>query len=133
MKRAFTVFMLALSIFVTGCASTKETERLLSAAGFRMVPAETPAQQAHLKQLPHARLTKVVREGKLYFVFPDAKKNVIYVGQQAQFDQYQELRLEQKLAQQRMSAAQMNSEAAFAPWGAWSSVGFVEPVPVYRR
>ena len=32
----------ALAAFVIGCSSTKSTENMLSAAGFKMVPADTP-------------------------------------------------------------------------------------------
>lgn len=126
------VSALVLMAFV-GCASTKQTESLLAAAGFKIMPATTPEQQAHLKALPAGKVTTVVREGKTYFVYPDVKQQVLYVGQQPQYDQYQKLRLQNQMAEDQVEAAQMNSEAAFAPWGGWGGVGFVEPVPVYRR
>jgi hypothetical protein len=124
---------LALVVWTFGCASTKQTENLLSAAGFKIMPATTPQQQAHLKTLPVNKVTVVVREGKTYFVYPDAKQQVLYVGQQAQYDAYQKLRLQNQMAEDQVQAAEMNSEAAFAPWGPWGGVGFVEPVPVFRR
>ncbi len=125
--------MAVFTALAIGCASTKQTESLLSAAGFKMMPATTPAQEAHLKTLPAGKVTVVVREGKTYFVYPDAKQNVLYVGQQAQYDQYQKLRLQNQMAEEQVEAAQANADAAFAPWGGWGGVGFVEPVPVYRR
>ena len=72
----------------------------------------------------------VVREGKTYFVYPDAPNKVIYVGQQEQYDQYQKLRLQKQLAEDQVQAAEMNSEAA---WGVWGGFGPVMAVPVYRR
>jgi hypothetical protein len=40
---------------------------------------------------------------------------VLYVGQQAQYDAYQKLRLQKQLAADQVQAAEMNSEPA---WGA---------------
>ena len=74
----------ALVTFVTGCATTKQTENLLSAAGFKAMPATTPQQQAHLKSLPPHKVTMVQRDGKTYYVFPDQAHQVLYVGQDAQ-------------------------------------------------
>ena len=41
------VGMLTVAVLAIGCASTKTTESLLAAAGFKMMPATTPAQEAH--------------------------------------------------------------------------------------
>ena len=76
------VVLVAMAI---GCASTKQTENLLSAAGFKMVPADTPQRQAHLKTLPPKKVTMTQRDGQTYFVYPDPAHNVLYVGQQAQY------------------------------------------------
>jgi len=116
-----------------GCSTTKQTENMLSAAGFKIMPAATPEQQAHLKSLPPHKVTMVQREGKTYFVFPDQKQQVIYVGQQAQYDAYQKLRLQNQLAEEQMNAAELNSESAWGVWGGWGGMGFAEPVPVFRR
>ena len=124
---------LLLALLASGCASTRETEQLLSASGFKIIPAATPEQKAQLRTVRQGTLTMVQRDGKVYFVFPNRKLQVLYVGRQEQYDHYQELRFEQKLAQRRMHAVQMGTEAAFSPWSGWSSVGFVEPVPGYGR
>jgi hypothetical protein len=126
------VFLL-LALLAAGCASTRETEQLLSASGFKIIPAATPEQKAQLKTVRQGAITMVQRGGKVYFVYPNRKLQVLYVGRQEQYDHYQELRFEQKLAQRRMRAVQMGTEAAFSPWSGWSSVGFVEPVPGYGR
>ena len=67
-----------------GCATTKDRENMLSAAGFKMMPANTPEKEAHLKSLPADKITTVQREGTVYYVFPDQKNNVAYVGQEKQ-------------------------------------------------
>jgi hypothetical protein len=110
---------LALLGLAMGCASTKHTENLLSAAGFKTVPATTPDQEAHLKALPPHKVTMVIRNGKTYYAFPDVKENVLYIGQDAQYQQYQKLRLQEQLAEDQVSAAEMNSEASWNMWGPW--------------
>ena len=103
----------------TGCASTKPAEResLLSAAGFKMVPADTPQQQAHLKTLPAGKVSMTQRDGKDYFVYPDPAQNMLYVGNQAQYEQYQKLRVQHQMAQDQVTAAELNTD--WGPWGAW--------------
>ena len=134
MKRVGTslsiVGILALLALGVGCATTTKTENMLSAAGFKMMPAATPEQKAHLKTLPPDKVTMVQREGKTYFVFPDLKQQVLYVGQQAQYDEYQKLRIQNQLAQDQMSAAELNSEPA---WGAWGGFDGVVAGPRFRR
>ena len=136
MKRVGTVLsfigIVALMALATGCATTKQTENMLSAAGFKIMPATTPDQQAHLKSLPAHKVTMVQREGKTYFAYPDPKQQVLYVGQQAQYNEYQPLRMQNQWAEEEMNAAEMNAESSWGMWGGWGGMGFVEPMP-FRR
>ena len=116
--------------FVTGCSTAKQTENLLSAAGFNTIPANTPERQAHLKTLPPHKITLVVREGKTYYVYPDQAHQVLYVGQQAQYQEYQRLRLQNQMAQDQVQAADMNSAAG---WDAWGGFGGVAVERGFRR
>ncbi len=109
---------LALVVIASGCASTKKnTENLLSAAGFKMVPANTPQRQAHLNTLPPNKVSMTQRDGKQYFIYPDPAHNVLYVGQQDQYNQYQKLREQNQMAQEQVEAAQLNAD--WGPWGVW--------------
>lgn len=93
---------------------------MLSAAGFKTVPATTSQQQAHLKALPKGKITTVARDGTIYFIFPDAKNLVLYVGRDAQYRQYQKLRLENQMAEDQARAAQMGPGwDGWGPWGMW--------------
>ena len=105
---------------VIGCSTTPQKEDILSAAGFKMVPADTPERQAHLKSLPPDKITTVQRSGKLYYTFPDPKKNVLYVGGEQQYQQYRKLRLEKQMADEQLTAASMNEDA----WNSWGPWGF---------
>jgi hypothetical protein len=111
--------MLALLGVAIGCATTKQTEDLLSAAGFKATPATTAQRRAHLQTLPPHKVTMVVRAGKTYYVYPDAKAQVLYVGQQAQYDAYQKLRLENQMASEQFQAAESNAAEEWGAWGDW--------------
>src|ERR1700726_5259888 len=85
MKPLFTGFSLigafALLALALGCASTqtKNKENLLIAAGFKVIVPSTAAQQ-QLQALPAGKVTLVQKDGKTYYVFPDAANNQAYVG-----------------------------------------------------
>lgn len=119
MNRLSVLAGVALLGLAIGCASTKHTENLLAAAGFKATPATTPEQEAHLKALPKGKVTMVIRNGKTYYAFPDLKQNVLYIGQEPQYQQYQKLRIQEQLAEDQVNAAEMNSEASWNMWGPW--------------
>ena len=110
------VFVAALIAFLSGCASTKQTEALLTAAGFKTRSATTAAQQEHLRSLPAHKVSLLQKDGKKYYVYPDTAKNVLYVGESAQYDEYQKLRKQQAWAEEQANpAAEM--QTATALWG----------------
>ena len=111
-----TGLLMALAV---ACSTTNSRENMLSAAGFKMLPADTPERESHLKSLPADKLTTVQREGALYYVFPDPKKNALYVGQEPQYQQYRKLRFEKQMADEQLSAATMNEDASWNVWGGW--------------
>jgi hypothetical protein len=100
MKQIFTGFSIicafALLALVMGCASTQQTENLLSAAGFRTVIATNPQQQ----QLRSYKVTVTQRNGETYYVYADPARNQIYVGDQTQYQRYRQLKKELHAAQQ---------------------------------
>ncbi len=114
----YILILFALVALVTGCSTTGSTENLLSAAGFKIIPATTAQQQAHLKTLKPDKVTRVERNGTNYFVFPDTKRQELYVGHDAQFQEYQKLRLQKQMAEQQVEAAEINQENLYG-WGAW--------------
>ena len=67
-------------------ASRKEF--LLVQSGFKQITVTTPKQQQAINGLAQYRVSAVKYNGKLYYVFPTAKKDKIYVGRQKQFDAY---------------------------------------------
>jgi hypothetical protein len=117
MKYLFAGFNLigaiALLTLAVGCTSTQTQtkENLLTAA-----------QQQKLQSLPAGKVTLVQKDGKNYYVFPDATNNQAYVGGLTQYQAYQQLRLANKLANENLEAAEINQDASME-WGAWGGWG----------
>jgi hypothetical protein len=128
MKHIFTEFNLigaiALLALAVGCTTTQtqNKENLLVAAGFKVIVPQTAAQQQKLQALPPDHVTLVQKDGKTYYLFPDAANNQAYVGGPTQYQAYKQLRLANKLANESLEAADMNQDASM-DWGAWGGWG----------
>jgi hypothetical protein len=107
-----------------GCTGTQTQSKknLLIAAGFKVIVPSTAAQQQKLKALPPDKVTLVQKNGKIYYVFPDAANNQAYVGDLTQYQAYKQLRLTNKLSNENLEAAQMNRDASM-DWAAGARGG----------
>jgi hypothetical protein len=127
MKNIFAGFSLiaafGLLALAMGCAGTQTQtkENLLIAAGFKVIVPRTAAQQQKLQSLPADKVTLVQKDGKTYYVFPDAANNQAYVGGPRQFQAYKQLRLENKLANDNLEAAELNQDASMN-WAGWGGL-----------
>jgi hypothetical protein len=65
-------------------------------------------------------------DGKVYFVYPDVAQNVLYVGQNAQYQRYQQLREQNQLGQEQLNAAEVNAD--WGAWGTWGGEGWWSPL-----
>ena len=74
----------------TGQAAASQKESLLSQSGFKVITVTTPKQQQAINGLAQYRVSAVQYNGKLYYVFPTATKDKIYVGRQKQFNAYKQ-------------------------------------------
>src|SRR5213595_372943 len=74
----------------TGQAAASQKESLLSQSGFKVITVTAPKQQQAVSQLTVGRVSAVKYNGKLYYVFPTAQKDRIYVGKQKQFNTYKQ-------------------------------------------
>jgi hypothetical protein len=115
--------LLALAVGCTTTTSTQNTESMLVASGFKVVTPKTPVQQQKLQNLPPGKIAMIQKGGKTYYVFPDAADNQAYVGGPKQYQAYQQLRLENKLAEERLETAEMYQDSMMG-WGAWGGWGF---------
>jgi len=65
-------------------------ESLLAQSGFKVITVTAPKQQQAVSGLAQGRCSAVRYYGKLYYVFPTATKDKIYVGRQKQFNAYKQ-------------------------------------------
>jgi hypothetical protein len=70
--------------------AASKKEFLLAQSGFKVITVTTPKQQQAINGLAQYRVSAVKYNGKLYYVFPTAKKDKIYVGRQKQFNAYKQ-------------------------------------------
>ena len=70
--------------------SGPQKEPLLAQSGFKTVTVTTPKQQQAVSGLAQGRVSAVKYNGKLYYVYPTAQKDRIYVGKQKQFNAYKQ-------------------------------------------
>ena len=99
MKKLFTLISIAsigmalvlMSASEATAASGSEISRkeaLLTQSGFKVVTVTTAKQKGAVNGLAQGRCSAVTFNKKLFYVFPTATKDKIYVGKQAQFDRY---------------------------------------------
>ena len=96
-KFATITALFAVGSLIAGCQAvsennsaiaTSQKEMLLTQSGFRFKDVTTPKQQQQVSQLAENKVSAVKYQGKLYYVYPTAKKDQILVGNQAQFNAY---------------------------------------------
>ena len=132
MKRIFTGFNLigaiVLLALAVGCTMTqRETqhkEKLLIAAGFKVIVPRNAAHERKLKALPSDRLTLVHKDGKTYYVFPDAANNQAYVGGPTQYQAYTQIRTAIQFRKESLEAAGFGEETDWGTWGGWGGPGW---------
>jgi hypothetical protein len=120
MKKLLTLASIASSVAVLALIAACQTvatnnaeiaaskkENLLAQAGFKVITVTTPKQQQAINGLAQYRVSAVTYKGKLYYVFPTATKDKIYVGKQAQFNAYKQALQSQPAAQKAQQQQQM--------------------------
>jgi hypothetical protein len=110
---------------LAGCVNLQmkkamDTERLMSAAGFYMKLADTPAKLKHLASLkPQRKIVTHVKGGQNVYVYADAKFcKCLYAGNQAAFEAFQKLAVDKEMADQ-VAAAERTADEASLNWHMW--------------
>src|SRR4029077_10960401 len=107
----------AAALFAGGCAEMQSanTTSLLSAAGFRARTPQTPQQKQIYAALPPYQVERATVKGKgVFYVYKDEKAGLAYVGREQEYQRYQQLAIQQQIAQNYYMAAEMDRAAA---WG----------------
>ena len=110
MKKLFAL-PLALVLFTfASCAMFNEmeappTEQLLVAADFQVRPVTTAKQQAVVSSVTPYKVQMRSKDSNVYYIYWDPKKQVVYVGGPKQYAKYQQLNVQQGIAEDQMAAA----------------------------
>ena len=90
----------------------------LVAAGFRRVPADTPAKQAHLASMPKLLFSSTTKNGQRRYVLADPDRcRCLYVGDEAAYQRYTNLELAQEEAASTRAAEREDRNAGAADSG----------------
>ena len=112
----------AAALFVAGCAEmgSANTTSVLSAAGFRARTPQTPKQQQIYAALPPYQVERATVPGKgVFYVYKDEKAGLAYVGREQEYQRYQQMAIQQQIAQNYYMAAEMDRASAWGWYGAW--------------
>ena len=142
----------AISTALSGCGSIKppptaeqkaeqkaeEIEPMLSAAGFRMLPADTPERQQKLATLVPLEVNYYIgKTGTMHYYMADPDDcKCMYIGSEENYQQYEKLKLNQQfeekegvISRENLEAQQMEDmdlqEEMFNPYGSnlWGPMG----------
>jgi long-subunit acyl-CoA synthetase (AMP-forming) len=92
--------------------AASKKEFLLAQSGFKVITVTTQKQQQAINGLAQYRVSAVKYNGKLYYVFPTATKDKIYVGKQKQFNAYKQALAAQPASQPASMAQQGQNQMA---------------------
>ena len=107
-----------------GCAAIRnaqamETERVLAASGFKMKFADTSEKLAHLETLTQQKLVAHPHDGAVRYVYADATScKCLYVGDEAAYQRFQQLAIQQNIADEQREDAAIAEDASMR-WGLW--------------
>jgi hypothetical protein len=119
-----------------------QIEPMLAAAGFVMLPADTPKRQQQITNLPPLQISYYVgKTGKLHYWMADPNYcKCLYLGSEQAYQRYEQMRLQEKWEQKEDETARTSLEAAqeeqmdaqieeFNPYGGlgWVGPGFYYP------
>jgi hypothetical protein len=106
---------LAASAALAGCMAmgAQEKEGQLAAAGFVRQQADTPQKVAKLQALPQNSIVFSQRKKGAVYIYADAAGcNCAFIGNEAAYQQYQQIRTANNIAQMQETTAMLNQEAA---------------------
>lgn len=117
----FPLLVIIATPILIGCAGmgASSTEPLLSAAGFRIQTPDTAKQREIFATLPPYKLQRGNYKGKIFYAYKDEKAGIAYVGGEKEYQKYQQLAIQRRIARDQYEAAQMNRMTAYHWYGAY--------------
>ncbi len=115
---------------LAGCASMESAsqESLLTSAGFQARTPSTPKQKAAFAALPPYQLHRGTWKGRTVYAYKDEKAGVAYIGNKANYAQFQQLAAKAKLAEEKQVANNMDNDLVYRWYGSWDDFGSASPV-----
>ena len=112
-----TLASFTLCVGLSACAAqVQNKEDMLAAAGFTLVPANTPQRQTSLTALPPHKFVQVRNNAVIYTYADPTICDCLYVGNQAAYDRYRRDVFVKNIANEQQMTAQIN-EMNWGPWG----------------
>ena len=99
------LLLAVLALLGAGCATIQrleatETGRMLAAAGFHMVAADTPERQEDLRSRPPHRIVSRTKDSNVEYTYADSDNcHCFYVGGEREYSEYERLRVKKEIAQ----------------------------------
>lgn len=118
--RGIVVLALVVALPLAGCAAihrseARNTEQLLTAAGFQAKPADTPTKLANLQTMPPRQLVARSKDGNFVYTYADPDYcQCLYVGGPKEYSAYQRLAVQKEIDREQQEAL-MDWEM----WGPW--------------
>ena len=118
-----TIAIFGMCAALAACTSPQQRienkEDLLSASGFKVIPANTPARQSALFTLPPHQFIREIKNGQVRYAYADPTVcGCLYVGDQAAFGTYRQNVFNQNIANEQLMAANDYAMASW-DWGPW--------------
>ena len=124
MKSKTSIILLSLASGIVlfalgGCASvgSTNTKSLLSADGFVVRTPQTDRQKQIYAALPAYKVDRATVKDTVFYVYKDEKAGVPYVGHEPEYQRYQQLAIQQQIAQEQYMAAELDRQAALNFYG----------------
>ena len=106
-------------------AGDNEIEQVLLTSGFKIQPANTPAQRKQVRALPPNQFTLVKQNGNDYYLYPDRKDNRLYAGDSYAYRSFQNYFKNRELREKgvfvwEVNPADRSTNKTIQIWHDWS-------------
>lgn len=104
-----------------GCAMIQgleaiETERMLTAAGFHMRPADTVERQEDLRSMRPHTIVRRTENGNAVYMYADPDTcHCVYVGTNTEYSEYERLRVTKEVARRMRGSSPSGGALGGAP------------------
>ena len=128
--------LLLIAVLLSSCAAIEQadrsnTERLLAAAGFKVLPANTPERQLSLEATRPYKVERKLKGEEIYYFYACPDQSIAYIGNQTDYSKYRELELQQEIANQNTASSE-NAVLAAQQWNDWRVWGPSAALPPPR-